>query len=101
MWDDYAAPGGTYRENMLRMPGQTATTEGHRSRAFTFEALQDNLDEDGVITINRQDPEEKEEDMVKKVEENINRKEMSGKAEKRVAEKVEERTKRRSKRVCK
>jgi hypothetical protein len=59
MWEDYDAPGGTYRENMLRTPGQTATTAGHRSRNFTFEALKENLDENGVITINRQDPEQK------------------------------------------
>jgi len=101
MWDDYAAPGGTYRENMLRIPGQTATTEGHRSKAFTFEALRDNLDEDGVITINRQD-QENEEDVVENVEEKLNGKETRGNVEKRVAEKVEENgTKRRSKRVCK
>jgi hypothetical protein len=57
MWEDYEVPGGTYRENMLRAPGQSSTTKGHASRKFTFEALKNNMDENGVITINRQDPE--------------------------------------------
>jgi len=64
MWEDYDVPGGTYRENMLRTPGQSATPEGHASRKFTFEALKGNMDEEGVIVINRQDPEAK----VEKVE---------------------------------
>jgi hypothetical protein len=57
MWEDYDAPGGTYRENMLRTPGQKYTTEGHQSRKFTFDALKENMDENGVITINREYPE--------------------------------------------
>ena len=55
MWEDYDAPGGTYRENMLRTAGQKYTTEGHRSRAFTFENLKDKMDGNGVITIDRED----------------------------------------------
>jgi hypothetical protein len=57
MWDDYAVPGGTYRENMLRTPGQSATTAGHRSREFTYESLKkEHVDEKGDITIDRRDP---------------------------------------------
>lgn len=56
MWKDYAVPGGTYRENMLRLPGQPYTTKGHASRDFTFENLKQFMDEDGEITINREDP---------------------------------------------
>jgi hypothetical protein len=59
MWEDYDVPGGTYRENMLRTPGQSSAPKGHASRKFTFETLKENMDENGVITINRQDPEPK------------------------------------------
>jgi hypothetical protein len=56
MWEGYDAPRGTYRENMLRTPSQKFTTEGHQSRKFTFGALKQNMDESGVITIERQHP---------------------------------------------
>lgn len=55
MWDDYAAPGGTYRENMLRKPGQTYATEGHASRDFTYQNLRKYMDEEGTIVIDRED----------------------------------------------
>ncbi|RDW57187.1 hypothetical protein BP6252_13835 [Coleophoma cylindrospora] len=55
MWKDYAVPGGTYRENMLRTPGQAFAPKGHASREFTYENLKKFMDENGDITINRQD----------------------------------------------
>jgi uncharacterized membrane protein YgcG len=47
MWEDYDALGGTYGERMLRMPGQKAITERHRSRQFIFDILRGNLEESG------------------------------------------------------
>jgi hypothetical protein len=55
MWNDYAAPGGTYRENMLRTPGQKSATEGHASRDFTYQNLKKYMDADGTIVIDRED----------------------------------------------
>lgn len=55
MWDDYEVPGGTYRENMLRKPGQALSPEDHRSRDFSYKQLKKFQDENGDITINRED----------------------------------------------
>ncbi|CZR67946.1 uncharacterized protein PAC_17845 [Phialocephala subalpina] len=51
MWGEYTVPGETYRGNILRIPGQTAIPEGHRSRQFTFNDLKGNLDENRAIVI--------------------------------------------------
>lgn len=55
MWDDYEVPGGTYRENMLRKPGQALSPEDHRSRDFNYKHLKKFQDENGDITIDRED----------------------------------------------
>lgn len=52
MWDDYAVPGGTYRENLLNTPGQPTVPEGHPARNFRYEALKEKYaDENGDIVI--------------------------------------------------
>jgi hypothetical protein len=36
-FDDYAVPGGTYRENLLRQPGQKTLRSDHYGGQFKFE----------------------------------------------------------------
>jgi hypothetical protein len=36
-FDDYAVPGGTYRENLLRQPGQKTLRSDHYGSQFKFE----------------------------------------------------------------
>ncbi len=38
MFDDYAVPGGTFRENLLRQPGQKTLRSDHYGSQFTFDA---------------------------------------------------------------
>lgn len=57
MWEDYAAPGGTYRENLLGTPGHPGVPEGHPANRFKYEALKEKYgDENGDITIDRRTP---------------------------------------------
>jgi hypothetical protein len=37
MFDNYAVPGGTFRENLLRQPGQTSLRSDHYGSTFKFE----------------------------------------------------------------
>ncbi|KAI5863386.1 Nitrilotriacetate monooxygenase component A/pristinamycin IIA synthase subunit A [Durotheca rogersii] len=37
-WDDYAVPGGTYRENFYRKPGQTGPLDEHVAAAYRWRA---------------------------------------------------------------
>ncbi|KEY66475.1 hypothetical protein S7711_04806 [Stachybotrys chartarum IBT 7711] len=37
MFDDYAVPGGTFRENLLRQPGQKTLRSDHYGSSFKFE----------------------------------------------------------------
>jgi hypothetical protein len=54
MWNDYAVPGGTYRENLLGTPGHPGVPEGHPAHAFSYDKLKEKYaDEDGDITIDR------------------------------------------------
>jgi hypothetical protein len=54
MWDDYAVPGGTYRENLLNTPGQPTVPEGHPARQFRYDVLKEKYaDENGDIVIDR------------------------------------------------
>jgi hypothetical protein len=53
MWEDYTVPCGTYRENLLRTPGQSLAPKGHPATQFRYDVLKDNADERGNITINR------------------------------------------------
>lgn len=55
MWDDYAVPGGTYRENLLNTPGQSHAPKGHPARDFQYDTLKEKYaDENGDIIIDRQ-----------------------------------------------
>lgn len=57
MWEDYAAPGGTYRENLLGRPGQPFVPEGHPANSFKYKTLKRKYgDENGDITIDRRIP---------------------------------------------
>lgn len=37
IFDDYAVPGGTFRENLLRQPGQHVLRSDHYGSKFKFE----------------------------------------------------------------
>lgn len=37
LFDDYAVPGGTFRENLLRQPGQKTLRSDHYGSRFKFE----------------------------------------------------------------
>ena len=37
-WDDYAVPGGTYRENLYRKPGQSGPREDHPASKYRWHA---------------------------------------------------------------
>lgn len=37
-WDDYAVPGGTYRENIYRTPGQTGPRQDHPASRYRWNA---------------------------------------------------------------
>lgn len=57
MWEDYVVAGGTYRENLLSIPGQKTAPEGHPSTQFKYDVLKEKYaDENGDITINKEDP---------------------------------------------
>ncbi len=54
MWKDYAVPGGTLRENMLRKPGQKLVPKEHPGARFRYdELLKTNGQPDGSILIDR------------------------------------------------
>lgn len=61
-------PGGTFRENLLREPGQKTIPVDHPGHQYTYENLKSQegvVDETGDIHINRRDDEpEKKEDVV-------------------------------------
>ncbi|KAK3655753.1 hypothetical protein LTR56_003402 [Elasticomyces elasticus] len=38
IFDDYAVPGGTFRENLLRQPGQTRLRDDHYGSKFNYDA---------------------------------------------------------------
>lgn len=39
IFDDYAVPGGTFRENLLREPGQHTLRSDHYGSKFAFDAV--------------------------------------------------------------
>jgi hypothetical protein len=56
MQKDYAVPGGTYRENLLREPGHSKVPDSHAAAPFRYDNLkkQDGVvDEHGDIWISR------------------------------------------------
>jgi hypothetical protein len=61
MWKDYAVPGGTFRENMHRRPGEPLLPAAHPAAQFRYDALkaQGKTDEDGHVFIVRRDSVEK------------------------------------------
>lgn len=64
MWKDYAVPGGTFRENLLGIPGQKILPADHPGAQFRYENLKKQpgvLDAEGDIIINRRDSEPKAE----------------------------------------
>lgn len=38
IFEDYAVPGGTFRENLLRQPGQKHLREDHYGSRFNYDA---------------------------------------------------------------
>ncbi len=38
IFEDYAVPGGTFRENLLRQPGQKHLREDHYGSKFNYDA---------------------------------------------------------------
>lgn len=66
MWKDYAVPGGTFRENLLRKPGQKIMPDDSAGAQWRYENLKKQegmLDENGDIVVDRREsvPEKKEE----------------------------------------
>jgi hypothetical protein len=54
MWNDYAVPGGTMRENMRREPGTKILPSNHPGAQFRYEVLKEKYaDERGDIVIDR------------------------------------------------
>ena len=54
MWKDYAAPGGTFRENLRRQPGQKILPSNHYAAGYRYEELSKMYaDKDGHIAIDR------------------------------------------------
>jgi hypothetical protein len=54
MWKDYAAPGGTFRENMRRAPGEKMLPKTHPGAQFTYDILKEKYaDEEGDIVIDK------------------------------------------------
>ena len=67
MWEDYAVPGGTLRENLHGRPGKPCLPEVHQTAKFRYSNLKKTaeIDEFGNVTINRA---EEEKDIVNGVE---------------------------------
>lgn len=61
MWTDYAVPGGTFRENMHRRPGEPLLPAMHPAAHFRYNALREsgNIGEKGHVLIDRREPVEK------------------------------------------
>jgi hypothetical protein len=54
MWNDYAVPGGTFRENLRREPGKKCLPSNHRGAQFRYDVLKEKYsDENGDIVIDR------------------------------------------------
>jgi hypothetical protein len=55
MWKDYAVPGGTFRENMHRRPGEPLLPAVHPAAQFRYDTLKanGNTDEHGHVLIDR------------------------------------------------
>lgn len=54
MWKDYAVPGGTFRENLRREPGQKVLPSNHPGAQFRYGVLKERYaNERGDIVIDR------------------------------------------------
>jgi hypothetical protein len=54
MQKEYAVPGGTFRENLRRQPGQKLLPLNHHAAKYRYDELKKTYaDEDGDIVINR------------------------------------------------
>lgn len=53
MWNDYAVPGGTFRENLRRELGAKTLPKNHPGAQFRYDVLKGDADEFGDITITR------------------------------------------------
>jgi hypothetical protein len=62
MWEDYAVPGGAFRENLHGRPGKLYLPEEHQAAKFRYSKLKKTaeIDEFGNGTIIRVTEEEKE-----------------------------------------
>ena len=61
MWKDYAAPGGTFRENLRREPGVKRALSTHPAAKYRYEAIKEKYgDAEGDIHIDRTVPVEVE-----------------------------------------
>lgn len=60
MWKDYAVPGGTFRENLRRTPGDKCLPPNHPGAQFRYDVLKEKYaDERGDIVIDRKETEGK------------------------------------------
>jgi hypothetical protein len=46
MWDDYTVPGGTFRENLYGIPGQTYLPDHHPGSKFKWDVLKSDANDD-------------------------------------------------------
>lgn len=55
MWEDYAVPGGTFRENLHGRPGKPYLPEEHQAAKFRYSKLKETaeIDKFGNVTIDR------------------------------------------------
>lgn len=54
MWNNYAAPGGTVRENLHRTPGEKRLPSSHPGAQFRYDVLKEKYsDENGHIVIDK------------------------------------------------
>jgi hypothetical protein len=54
MWNDYAVPGGTFRENLRRKAGDKQLPANHIGSNFRYDAMKEKYaDENGHIVIDR------------------------------------------------
>jgi hypothetical protein len=60
MWEDYAVPGGTFRENLHGRPGKPYLPDEHQAAKFRYSKLKETaeIDEFGNVIINRVPKEE-------------------------------------------
>jgi hypothetical protein len=59
MWNDYAVPGGTFRENLRRKAGDKNLSSNHHATKFRYNALKEKYaNNNGDIVIDKKKEEE-------------------------------------------